>query len=82
VNYAIDDFSLGDRVRLLRSRSATTGRIEGVRVEGEIVSINRDLATVDVNLKLTNPGCPQRLTLRPWELEKLGGPSKKRSPSL
>jgi hypothetical protein len=75
VNHAVDDFSLGDRVRFVHCESAHAGRIHGARVEGEVVSINRDLATVDVNLKHTNPGWPQRLTVRPWELEKVGGPS-------
>ncbi|HMC16115.1 MAG TPA: hypothetical protein VKI18_10815 [Albitalea sp.] len=75
MDHAIDDFSLGDRVRLVHSESAQAGRIRGPHVEGEIVSINRDLATVDVNLTLTNLRWPQRLTVRPWELEKIGGRS-------
>jgi hypothetical protein len=76
VNHAVDDFSLGDRVRFVHSQSAPVARIKATHLEGEIVSVNRDLATVDVKLKLANQQWPQRLTVRPWELEKLGGPSK------
>jgi len=76
VNHAVDDFSLGDRVRFVHAESAHATRAKGVHLEGEVVSINRDLATVDVNLRLTHLGWPQRLTVRPWELEKVRSPSR------
>jgi hypothetical protein len=71
VDHGVDDFSLGDRVRFVHAEAAHAARTKGGHLEGEIVSINRDLATLDVNLKLTHLGWPQRLTVRPWELEKV-----------
>jgi hypothetical protein len=62
VSYGIDDFSLGDRVRF---RHATA------YAEGEVVSVNRGVATVDVDLRDVGSARPRRLIKRPWELEKL-----------
>jgi hypothetical protein len=69
----IADFALGDRVRFVHRWPAAQGGPATSVAEGEIVSVNHEVGTVDVDLKNTLTNRSQRLIKRPWELEKLDG---------
>jgi hypothetical protein len=69
VDYATNDFSVGDRVRFVRGSAGPAAALEKPGTEGEIVGINPAVATVDV--KVVVRGRPSYLTKRPWDLERV-----------
>ena len=71
-NLGIDDFSLGERVRFARPSTVADGESGTILVEGEIVSVNHAVGTLDVEVATAVPNRPQRLIKRPWELQKVG----------
>ena len=70
-NLGIDDFSLGERVRFVRPATVVDGESAATLVEGEVVSVNHAVGTLDVEVATAVPNRPQRLIKRPWELQKV-----------
>jgi hypothetical protein len=82
VSHGIDDFSVGERVLFVKQQVCDEdGKMVPAYGDGVVVSINRDLATIDLNVRTMIPGWFNRVTKRPWELEKLPAPSAQGTPS-
>ena len=78
MSHGLDDFSVGERVLFVKQQVLDEdGNLNPAWGDGVVASINRDTATIELNVRTLVPGWFDKVIKQPSELQKI--PAKRPS---